>query len=173
MQQIIKIIRSIFAVIEKTFEYLSMGMLSAMVLIICYQVVMRYVFNRSPSWSEEISRLLMVWFGILSIPIGVKLHLHIGIEYVFNQFPERMQWVISRAIYFFIAGFGLVMVISGTQLLEFMNMSTLPATKLPSSIQYAVIPLSGLMLVYNALELFFTPYRTFLEEATIEQPIIS
>jgi len=164
MQTLLKIIRAIFSVIEKLFEYLSMGMLIAMVVIICYQVVMRYVFNRSPSWSEEVALVLMIWFGILSIPIGVKLHLHIGIEYIYNQFPKRMQWVVSRFVFLLITGFGLVMIFSGIPLVKFMMRSTLPATKLPSAVKYIVVPLSGIMLVYNALELFFTSYQEFLKQ---------
>lgn len=138
-----------------------MGMLIAMVSIICYQVVLRYIFNRSPSWSEEIAIVLMIWFGILSIPIGVKLNLHIGIEYIFNQFPLPMQYVVSRLIYLLIAGFGVVMIVCGTQLVEFMTMSTLPATKLSSAVEYVAIPVSGLMLIYNALELAFRSYDEF------------
>jgi TRAP-type C4-dicarboxylate transport system permease small subunit len=164
MHTVLKIIRGIFAVIEKFLEYLSMGMLVAMVIIICYQVIMRYVFNRSPSWSEEISLRLMIWFGILSIPIGVKLHLHIGIEYIYNQFPKPMQWVASRFIFLLIAGFGLVMIVEGIPLVKFMMRSTLPATKLPSAVEYIVFPISGMMLVYNALELFFVSYKKFLKQ---------
>lgn len=145
-----------------------MAMLCAMVIIICYQVVMRYVFNRSPSWSEEVSLILLVWFGILSIPIGVKLHLHIGIEYIFRQFPMRMQWIVSRLVYLLITAFGVVMIIAGIQLVDFMRMSTLPATKLPSAVPYSVIPLSGLMLAYNALELFFTSYQRFVRDSEEE-----
>ena len=44
MQQIGQILRAIFGVIEKVLEVLSMLMLSAMVLIICYQVVMALCF---------------------------------------------------------------------------------------------------------------------------------
>ena len=164
MHTITKVIRGIFSIIEKFFEYLSMALLSIMVVIICYQVVMRYVFNRSPSWSEEVALVLMIWFGILSIPIGVKLHLHIGIEYIYNQFPKRMQWVVSRFIFLLITGFGLVMIFAGIPLVKFMKRSTLPATKLPSAVNYIVVPLSCLMLVYNALELFFTSYQEFLKQ---------
>ena len=162
------IVKKGFAAIEKMLEILSMGMLLAMVVIICYQVVMRFVFNDSPSWTEEVAILLMIWFGILSIPIGVKLHLHIGIEYLFDQFPPVGQYVISRLIYLLIAGFGLVMIVYGLELVDFMTMSTLPATKLPSAVEYAVIPASGVLLVYNALELLWVPYGTFCAQQ--EQP---
>ena len=165
MKLFVKIIRDLFAIIEKVFEVASMIMLVAMVLIVCYQVVMRYVFNSSPSWSEEVSIILMIWFGILSIPIGVKLHLHIGIEYIFNHFPPRGQWVVSRLICVALAGFGLVMIFSGIELVKFMSMSTLPATKLPSAVKYAVIPFSGLTLFYNAAELFFAPLAEFVKQS--------
>jgi TRAP-type C4-dicarboxylate transport system permease small subunit len=163
LQPVLIVIKKGFAAVEKTLEFLSMGMLLAMVVIICYQVVMRFVFNNSPSWTEEIAILLMIWFGILSIPIGVKLHLHIGIEYLFNQFPPVGQYVISRLIYLLIAWFGLVMIVYGLQLVEFTSMSTLPATKLPSAVEYAVIPISGVLLIYNALELFCVSYSAFRE----------
>jgi len=163
MKSLITVIRRLFVGIEKIFEWASMLMLVAMVFIVCYQVIMRYVFNNSPSWSEEISLILMIWFGILSIPIGVRLHLHIGIEYLFNHFPPRAQWVVSRLVCIAIAVFGLVMIFSGIELVKFTSMSTLPATKLPSAVKYAVIPLSGLTLTYNALELLFAPLEEFVK----------
>ena len=156
------ITRKIFHSIERLLEYLAMGMLLAMTAIICYQVVLRYVFNHSPSWSEVIAIVLMIWFGMLSIPIGVRLNIHIGIEFIYNMFPLRMQWMVSRFVFFLIGGFGVVMLFSGAELVEFMTMSTLPATKLPSAVEYIVIPISGLMLIFTALELLFVPYGEFL-----------
>lgn len=161
---IAKIIRVPFAVIEKILEWLSMAMLLAMVVIICYQVVMRYIFNHSPSWTEEIAILLMIWFGILAIPIGLKHNLHIGIEYVFRKFPLPMQYGISRGIYLLIAGFGLIMVVYGIELTKFMTMSTLPATKISSAVEYIVIPISGLMLIYNSFEIAFQSYPDYLAQ---------
>ena len=164
MPTLTQIIRAPFALIEKILELLSMGMLLGMVIIICYQVVMRYIFNQSPSWTEEIAILLMIWFGILAIPIGVKHNLHIGIEYIFRMFPLPLQYVVSRGIYLLIAGFGLIMIVYGIELTEFMTMSTLPATKISSAVEYIVMPIYGLMLVVNALELAWQSYRDYCEK---------
>jgi TRAP-type C4-dicarboxylate transport system permease small subunit len=166
LASLIKFIRFIFSLIEKVLEILAMSMLTAMVIIICYQVVLRFVFNRSPSWSEEIAIVLMIWFGILSIPIGVKHHLHIGIEYLFKKFSLEVQHVFSCCIYALIGGFGVIMVVHGIQLVEFMSMSTLPATKISSAVEYVVIPISGLMLIYNASELLFRS-RSQVQEAGV------
>ena len=146
----------LFLWIEKLLEHIAMVMLIAMVLIICYQVGLRFFFNQSPSWSEEIAIVLMIWFGMLSIPIGVKLNLHIGIEYIFNQFPKRVQKVVESFIFILICLFGGLMLFYGIELVEFMSMSTLPATKLSSAVEYIVIPISGGMLIFVALEQLFT-----------------
>jgi TRAP-type C4-dicarboxylate transport system permease small subunit len=151
----VQFIRFVFALIEKILEILAMAMLTAMAIIICYQVALRFGFNRSPSWTEEVAIVLMIWFGILSIPIGVKYKLHIGIEFIFDKFPAKVQYMLSCFVYTLIAGFGVVMVVYGIQLTEFMTMSTLPATKISSAVQYVVIPISGLMLIYNAVEMLF------------------
>lgn len=133
-----------------------MAMLVAMVSIICYQVALRFFFNFSPSWSEEIAIVLMIWFGMLSIPIGVKLNLHIGIEYLFKRFPLPVKKIVARLIYILIGVFGGLMTIYGIELVEFMGMSTLPATKISSAVEYVVIPISGAMLVCVALEKIIT-----------------
>ncbi len=136
----------------------------AMTVIICYQVLLRFGFNRSPSWAEEIAIVLMIWFGVLAIPIGVKHKLHIGIEFIFKMFPPRTQYRMFRCINLIIATFGLMMIVYGIELTKFMTMSTLPATKITSAVEYVVLPISGLMLVYNSLEFVFQSYAEFLEQ---------
>lgn len=156
LKKILLFFYRLFLWAEKLLLYLAMGMLIAMVVIICYQVALRSLFNISPSWAEEIAIVLMIWFGMLSIPIGVKLNLHIGIEYLFNHFPSKIRKVVAHLIYLLIGVFGGLMVIYGIELVEFMSMSTLPATKLSTAVEYIAIPISGAMLIFTALEQIFT-----------------
>ncbi len=169
LRLILKPIRQVFLLIGRLLELLAMGMLVAMVIIICYQVVLRFVFNQSPSWSEEIAIVLMIWFGILSIPIGVKHNLHIGIEFLYSKCPPPVQYVVSRAIYLLLAGFGVFMIVYGLELTQFMTMSTLPATKLPSAVEYVVIPIAGVMLIYNAAELMLQSWSDFQAERRMKE----
>jgi TRAP-type C4-dicarboxylate transport system permease small subunit len=53
---------------------------AAMILIVALQVLLRYGFNSSIDWSEEISRLLFVWCMFLAIPLGIREGAHVGIE---------------------------------------------------------------------------------------------
>ena len=61
--------RKILSLIEeKLEEYFLVISMIAMVVIIFLQVVMRYVFNNSLTWSEEIARYIFLW----QIWIGVS-----------------------------------------------------------------------------------------------------
>ena len=51
-----------------------------MIGIVTLQVALRYGFNTSIDWSEEVSRLLFVWSMFLAIPLGIREGAHVGIE---------------------------------------------------------------------------------------------
>ena len=42
-------------------EYLLVGSLAFNVVLVFFQVVMRYVFQNSLSWSEELARYIFLW----------------------------------------------------------------------------------------------------------------
>lgn len=44
------------------------ALLVAMTIIIMIQIISRYIFNNSISWSEELSKSLMVWTAFLVAP---------------------------------------------------------------------------------------------------------
>ncbi|MEK7753058.1 MAG: TRAP transporter small permease [Acidobacteriota bacterium] len=68
----------------------------AMTAIVFTQVVLRYGFNTSIDWAEEVARLTFVWFMFLAVPLGVRGGAHIGIEFVMNAFPEVLRQVLPR-----------------------------------------------------------------------------
>lgn len=61
--------------------------MAAMVVVVSLQVLLRYAFNTSLDWAEDIARLLFVWSIFLAIPLGVKQGSHIGIELLTSHLP--------------------------------------------------------------------------------------
>lgn len=131
---------------------LSKLMMVAMLLLVFTNVVLRYVFNSGIYWSEEISLVLEVWFIFLSLGLGVKQRLHISINLVKR---ESMPDWLNRAldlfadIVFIIVG--AIMLIYGIRLTQFTMRSIMPATKWPAGILYLVLPLSGFVVIVEAL----------------------
>ncbi len=69
---------------------------AAMVGVVSAQVLLRYGFNLSIDWADEISRLAFVWSIFLAIPLGVRQGAHIGIDVVVLKFPPAVQRVLRR-----------------------------------------------------------------------------
>lgn len=132
--------------------YLAMLQLVAMVLLISVQVFCRYVLGFSISWVEEVSLLLMVWFSFIAMAIGVKNKLHIAIELFTMWLPQQIKrQIISRIADISIIIIGFVLIYYGILLVQYGLLSTLPATGLPAAAGYIFVPVTGVLITYDAL----------------------
>ena len=148
------IIRKFFDRIEKITEKIGMILLTLMILIIGGQVILRYIFKFTPRWSEELALVFMIWFSFLGMAIGVKKGIHISIEYFMNLLPLKIKKYINILDEIIIIFFGGVLLIKGYELSEMMLMSRMPSLGVPTTVQYAVVPIAGfLMIVYSCFNL--------------------
>ena len=69
---------------------------AVMVGVVSAQVVLRYAFNHSLDWVDEVSRLAFVWSIFLAIPLGVRQGAHIGIDIVVASMPAAVQTILRR-----------------------------------------------------------------------------
>ena len=72
-------------------EAIMVVLLVCMVCIMGLQVVMRYVFNQSLSWSEELTQYMFVWTTFISVSYCVKKRISIKIEQIINALPQPGQ----------------------------------------------------------------------------------
>ncbi len=126
-------------------------MLIAMVLITFAQVISRKVFSTSIRWSEEVPIILMIWFGFISMAIGVKERLHISIEVFYNLFPPKIKKILMIIIDLLIAVIGVGMLYYGGMLAMKTMSSTMPATKMPTGFVYMILPISGFFIFIESL----------------------
>lgn len=70
-------------------EALMTIMLLLITVIISYSVIMRYIFNNSPSWAEEITRFLFIWSSFISIGLCVRLQSSIRIDLLLTALSEK------------------------------------------------------------------------------------
>jgi TRAP-type C4-dicarboxylate transport system permease small subunit len=67
-----------------------------MIAVVSAQVVIRYIFNDSLDWADEVSRIAFVWTIFLAIPLGIRDGTHVGIEIIVKRFPNNLQKIVSR-----------------------------------------------------------------------------
>ncbi|WP_051531186.1 TRAP transporter small permease [Clostridiisalibacter paucivorans] len=150
-----KFLKKIIDFIDMVLENLAMLFLVLMTLIITYQVATRYFLNKTPYWSEEISLLLMVWFGFMGIAIGVKKGIHISIQFFAERLPASMQKVVIKIDELLIGVFGVLLFVHGIGLCKKTAVSTMAATQWPTSTLYIMVPVSGFMIVVYSLSKIF------------------
>ncbi|KIL37910.1 C4-dicarboxylate ABC transporter permease [Gordoniibacillus kamchatkensis] len=148
-----KTLRRIALLIDSFFENFALIALASMTVIVTLQVITRKLFNHVFFWSEEVTLLLMVWFSFMGIAIGFREKLHMSMDSLTKFFSKRVNRVLDKIIDVCIFLFGLYLIVNGWQFTMLMNESKLPATQLPNSVQYAVMPITGVMIcVYSFLQ---------------------
>jgi TRAP-type transport system small permease protein len=64
---------------------------SLMVIDVNIGVFCRYVLNDALSWTEELSRYLMVWMAYLGMSIAVRDNQHMGLYFIAEKFSPRVR----------------------------------------------------------------------------------
>lgn len=111
--------KKIVSVLNRIEEVALVGMFAVMVGIIFVQVIMRYIFNNSLSWSEELGKFLFVWISWIGISIGARRGEHIKITMFVDKFGHKGQHIaniISEIIVIGICGvttyYGVILVVN-------------------------------------------------------------
>lgn len=140
------------ALLNTLMEWGGMVALVTMTLIVNFTVVTRYFLSYTPSWSESGALLCMVWFGFLSMALGVRDNQHISItildHLISKQSLHKLEFFQEGAIFLF----GVFMIQQGFVLCEVGMLNNLPGLGLSSAFQYAAVPCSGFaMCVYSLM----------------------
>ena len=61
-------------------EYFCVWTMAIMTILVFIQVVMRYVFSNSLSWSEELARFIFLWLSWIGASYAVKERSHFRVE---------------------------------------------------------------------------------------------
>jgi len=77
--------------LDRVAGYAIVAAMTGMVVVVSTQVMLRYVFNDSLDWAEDVGRLFFVWAIFLAIPIGVGRGGHIAIELLTTHLPAHVQ----------------------------------------------------------------------------------
>jgi len=104
-------------------------LLAVMTLIILWQIIARFrIIHIISPWTEEVAMILLVWFVLTGAAIGVRKHLHIGVEFVTTLFPERVQRILMIVVNILLALFSVFLLVKGAELAWALKDTDTPAT---------------------------------------------
>lgn len=144
-------------------ENLLCGILALMVIIIFLQVIMRYVFANSLTWSEELARYLFIWLTWLGTGYAFKSNRHLRIEFLVDKLSVRVRYYLEFLILVLWLGFSVFLVYQGWIVtnLNWTRGQLSAAMQIPMALAYAAVPVGCLFM---ALRLAFWLFSGFLEK---------
>lgn len=134
-------------------EYILITSLVVTVIVIFAQVVTRYVFNSSLSWSEEFSRYLFVWQTWLGSSLALKEGKHIRLEVLDKKFgPKGFNVMMIMAGIIWLA-FDIFLIMNGTQLVsqQLARGARSSGMGIPLAIVYSSLPVSSVIIAFRLL----------------------
>ena len=135
---------------------------AAMSLIIGLQVIMRYVFQSSLSWSEEVARYLFIWLIYVGISYGVKKSAHISVtalDMVLSPRAQHIMKIVSAVVFLL---FALVVVYYGRDVCARIARlgQEAPATGLHMWVVYAAVPTGFTLTCIRLIQRLYALVKT-------------
>lgn len=131
-------------VINKGAEYLLIGLMSCISLLIFVQVVFRYGLNHSIYWSEEVGRYTLVWITFIGASVGFKKKAHVGVDFLYKAFNDRTKLILTIISDFVIFILSVILTVYGIKLAIFVRSQTSAALLISMSIPYSAVWAGGL-----------------------------
>ncbi|WP_245297050.1 MULTISPECIES: TRAP transporter small permease [Rhodomicrobium] len=132
---------------------LAVAGLTALVLVVTWQVFGRYVMNDTPIWAESLALVLVLYVTMLGAAVGVRDARHIGMESLAALiFPARFQIVFEIVIHMLVAVFGALMAWHGARLGLSVMHYAIPTLGLSEGVSHIPVVIAGGLIVLFSIE---------------------
>lgn len=128
------------------------------VIIVFAQVIMRYFFNTSITWSEELSRYIFIWQVWLGTSIAFVEEQHINVDLIYSLIKSKKgQKFIDIFRYVVWLLFNLYLIKVGFESVNSMAARNALSSgmRIPLVYVYSVLPISAILLSIRILDKLF------------------
>ncbi len=135
--------------LDTTLEWICVVLFAIMVVAVAWQVFARQVLSSPSGWSEELSRYLFIWLGLLGTALVFGERGHIAVELVVAHLPKKGQQIVAVFVQILTIGFSACVLIYGGVRVSAMTWQQ-NLTGLPVNVGwlYTVLPLAGVLTLF-------------------------
>jgi len=146
-----KIFQSVYAVILRARVIIIYVAISVMVANVTIGVFFRYVLNNSLSWTEELARYLMVWFGLLGMGLALKENEHVSVGFFLDRMPQKAVHIIKIINICLVMFFALVLFKYSLNHLSVVKLQISPSIGIPMYLPYSAITIGSFLMVLECV----------------------
>lgn len=125
---------------------------AVMLLALGWQVFMRYVFDKAPSWSEELALGCFTWSMLLAIALGVRDAIHVRMDLLVDHLPGPLRTAADKFSTLAVAAVGGFVCWAGVGYTLDTAGATSAAIGYPIEWLHAAAPACGALVAFFALE---------------------
>ena len=144
--------QKMYTLINKIIEGLLVAIFGLLVIDVVWQVISRYIVGQSSSFTEEFARFSLIWLTVLGAAyINGQQEGHLAMDFLLSKLPEAKRKGRQKVIQISMALFALVVMVIGGGNLVYTTLrlgQTSSALHLPLGYVYAIVPLSGLIIIF-------------------------
>jgi TRAP-type mannitol/chloroaromatic compound transport system permease small subunit len=92
----------VFRVLDRASEWTgkaSSYLMPALVVAICYDIVVRYVFNRPTHWAFEVTYMTYGAYSVLGVAYCQVLKTHVRMDLLYSRLSPRTQAIVECVCY--------------------------------------------------------------------------
>ena len=147
--------------LEMLIYYASALLMLALAGVVLYAVVMRYFFNASPSWSEEVPRVAFLWVTYLAIAVAVKRGKSLRVTFLLARLPAlarlALEMFMHAAIFVMLA----FLVWHNIPVIELNRQTRMLATQWPDAVRYWPLTVGCVLIGLYQLRLVLQSWREY------------
>lgn len=140
--------------IEGVAERLLVTSLVFSVILVFIQVIMRYCFDYSLSWSEELARYVFIWQTWLGASLGFKYGKHIRVEIIKTLVNPKLNKVVDLITLILCLVMTLFLALNGSKLISMLlaRKQLSPAMRIPMGYLYSAVPVGCALMTIRIIQ---------------------
>ena len=123
-----------------------------MIIIMVYQVILRYIFSNANAWSEELARYLFVFEVMIASAIAVRKNSHLQIDVLIGQLRPKAKCVFTICSTVVGMVFLAFLLMYSIQLVKTGGTNTSVGLQIPMSVPYLSIPIGTILMLLASVE---------------------
>lgn len=143
--------RKFFRIVDTLTNSMVYLLLSVMVLNTAVSVFFRYIVNNSISWSEEVSRYLMIWLGFFGMSLATRDRDHVNITFVVGLMPPKVRRAIRYLADVVVIVFLAILIVTSIRQIAGSAGETTAALVIPMAIPLASVTAGGCLMLLQAI----------------------
>jgi TRAP-type C4-dicarboxylate transport system permease small subunit len=116
-------------------------------VMVCLQVLFRFVLGAPLHYTEEVARYLTIWAALLGASLGVRSGTHFAVTYVLGSMPTGLRRAVAMGARLVLAAFLIAFGFFGTLLLETALVQSSPASRIPMVLVYVAVPVATVLML--------------------------